>query len=161
MNLFQHVSWQNICSDFKVIYFVFRCNTDILLGSNCGLSTLLVLTGVHQLTDVQGFLASDDPQLHRQVPNYYLPTLGALLDLIDWLHSCITWWVVHNVIPWTRMQLVRNCSIGSLAFMLNEFIKSRCHAAQCTVDLLSQYPPWNVESYYSILLQGRVVKTFL
>ncbi|KAF2354626.1 HAD-like domain [Trinorchestia longiramus] len=58
-----------------------RCNTDILLGSNCGLHTLLVLTGVHQLEDVRHMV--DDPALHKQVPQYYLPSLGHLLPLLS------------------------------------------------------------------------------
>ena len=60
-----------------------RCNTDILLGKNCSLSTLLVLTGVHSLEDVTQWVEGDDPALHRQVPDFYLPSFGTLLDLLD------------------------------------------------------------------------------
>lgn len=60
-----------------------RCNTDILLGANCGLQTMMVLTGVHKLEDVQQWADSKDPDLLRQIANYYLPSLGDLLELME------------------------------------------------------------------------------
>ncbi|XP_013113366.2 glycerol-3-phosphate phosphatase isoform X1 [Stomoxys calcitrans] len=56
-----------------------RCNTDILLGYNCGFQTMLVGTGIHQLNDVDSWKASDDPELHKLLPDVYLPKLGDLL----------------------------------------------------------------------------------
>lgn len=57
-----------------------RCNTDIMLGSNCGFQTLLVLTGVHQLKDVKNFTETKQEGL---VPDFYLPKLGDMLPLIQ------------------------------------------------------------------------------
>uniref|UniRef100_T1PII0 Haloacid dehalogenase-like hydrolase n=1 Tax=Musca domestica TaxID=7370 RepID=T1PII0_MUSDO len=56
-----------------------RCNTDILLGYNCGFQTLLVGSGIHQLNDVDSWKASNDPELHKLIPDVYLPKLGDLL----------------------------------------------------------------------------------
>ncbi|XP_037824678.1 glycerol-3-phosphate phosphatase-like [Lucilia sericata] len=56
-----------------------RCDTDILLGYNCGFQTLLVGTGIHQLNDVQAWKNSNDPELLKLIPDMYLPKLGDLL----------------------------------------------------------------------------------
>ena len=60
-----------------------RLNTDIELGHNCGLRTLHVLTGFHQLKDSQALMKSDKEEDLRQVPHYYLPSLGELSTLIE------------------------------------------------------------------------------
>jgi len=60
-----------------------RLNTDIMMGANCGMASLLVLTGCHGKEDVQSRLDSADPELLKQVPDYYLPSLGTLLDLLE------------------------------------------------------------------------------
>lgn len=59
-----------------------RCNTDILLGANCGFQTLLVGTGIHNLSDVAGWLANDSAEDKRLVPDVYLPRLGDLLEYL-------------------------------------------------------------------------------
>lgn len=59
-----------------------RCNTDILLGTNCGFQTLLVGTGIHKLDDVNGWLASGTTDERRLVPGNYLPKLGDLLGYL-------------------------------------------------------------------------------
>lgn len=60
-----------------------RLNTDILMGSNCGIGTLLVLTGCHGKEDVQRRLDDGSEDMLKQVPDYYLPSLGTLLDLLE------------------------------------------------------------------------------
>lgn len=59
-----------------------RANTDILLGKNCGLQTLLVGSGVHSLEETRAWEASQDPEERRQVADHYLDKLGDLLDRI-------------------------------------------------------------------------------
>ena len=59
-----------------------RANTDILLGKNCGLQTLMVGSGVHQLSSARLWEKSDDPEERRMVADYYVDKLGDLLDRV-------------------------------------------------------------------------------
>jgi len=79
---FEIIQNECACDPARTIMVGDRLNTDILLGSNCGISSLLVLTGVHTMEDVSYRSESGDPELHKQVPDYYLPSLGTILDLI-------------------------------------------------------------------------------
>lgn len=56
-----------------------RCNTDILLGVNCGFQTLLVGTGIHGLQDVAEWKANNLATDKELIPDVYLPRLGDLL----------------------------------------------------------------------------------
>jgi len=59
-----------------------RANTDILLGKNCGLQTLLVGSGVHSLAETRAWEQSQDLEERRQVADYYVDKLGDLLDRV-------------------------------------------------------------------------------
>jgi len=59
-----------------------RANTDILLGKNCGLQTLLVGSGVHSLEETRAWEASTDQEERRMVADYYVDKLGDLLDRV-------------------------------------------------------------------------------
>jgi len=59
-----------------------RANTDILLGKNCGLQTLLVGSGVHSLEETRAWEASQDQEERRMVADYYVDKLGDLLDRV-------------------------------------------------------------------------------
>lgn len=59
-----------------------RANTDILLGKNCGLQTLLVGSGVHSLKETRAWEASEKEDERKLVADFYLDKLGDLLDRV-------------------------------------------------------------------------------
>ncbi|KFW03647.1 Phosphoglycolate phosphatase, partial [Eurypyga helias] len=59
-----------------------RLDTDILMGNNCGLTTLLTLTGVTTLDEVKGHLESDCPARQSLVPDYYVDSIADLLPAL-------------------------------------------------------------------------------
>ncbi|CAL4069349.1 unnamed protein product, partial [Meganyctiphanes norvegica] len=60
-----------------------RCNTDILFGKNCGLNTLVVLTGVTEYEHLEKWAKGSDPEQHKLLADYFLPQLGDLVDLLE------------------------------------------------------------------------------
>ena len=57
-------------------------HTDILFGSNCGLKTLLVLTGISSLAEARRYQASNSVHDQKLVPDFYLPSIKELGQLI-------------------------------------------------------------------------------
>ncbi|XP_046808312.1 glycerol-3-phosphate phosphatase-like [Lucilia cuprina] len=55
-----------------------RGSTDMLFGYNCGFFTLFVTSGVDTLQDVRQWQTSENCELHKQIPDFYLPKLGDL-----------------------------------------------------------------------------------
>ncbi|XP_053131671.1 glycerol-3-phosphate phosphatase [Hemicordylus capensis] len=60
-----------------------RLDTDILMGNNCGLKTLLTLTGVTTLEEVKDHLKSDCPKRKNLVPDYYVDSIADLLPALQ------------------------------------------------------------------------------
>lgn len=61
-----------------------RANTDILLGKNCGLQTLMVGTGVNSLNDIRKWEKSEKTEERRMAADFYVDRLGDLLKIADW-----------------------------------------------------------------------------
>ncbi|XP_069784331.1 glycerol-3-phosphate phosphatase [Narcine bancroftii] len=60
-----------------------RLDTDILMGSNCGLRTILALTGVSSLEEIRANQESDSPECHKLVPTYYVNSVADLLPGLE------------------------------------------------------------------------------
>uniref|UniRef100_A0A3Q3A122 Glycerol-3-phosphate phosphatase n=1 Tax=Kryptolebias marmoratus TaxID=37003 RepID=A0A3Q3A122_KRYMA len=59
-----------------------RLDTDILLGSNCGLKTLLTLTGVSTVADAEAHRESGCAERQGMVPDYYVDSIADLLPAL-------------------------------------------------------------------------------
>ncbi|KAF7998031.1 hypothetical protein HCN44_009429 [Aphidius gifuensis] len=60
-----------------------RANTDILLGKRCGFKTLMVLTGVNSIDDINTWKKSSSNDDKELIPDYYTSTIGDLLPHIS------------------------------------------------------------------------------
>lgn len=60
-----------------------RLDTDILMGNNCGLTTLLTLTGVSTLEEVQSHLESGCPERSKLVPDFYVDSIADILPALE------------------------------------------------------------------------------
>ncbi|XP_052242673.1 glycerol-3-phosphate phosphatase-like isoform X2 [Dreissena polymorpha] len=56
--------------------------TDIAMGVNCGIKSMLVLTGVDDLRRVEENQNSDDPHCRQVVPDYYIDSFATLGEYI-------------------------------------------------------------------------------
>ncbi|XP_051899514.1 pyridoxal phosphate phosphatase [Pristis pectinata] len=59
-----------------------RLETDILFGINCGLQTVLTLTGVSTLQEARDNMTSELPDCRRMVPNFYVDSIEDFLPLL-------------------------------------------------------------------------------
>ncbi|XP_078520961.1 glycerol-3-phosphate phosphatase [Lissotriton helveticus] len=60
-----------------------RLDTDILMGTNCGLRTILTLTGFSTLEDAQAHQSSGCPSSQGMVPDYYVDSIADLLPALQ------------------------------------------------------------------------------
>ncbi|XP_034049286.1 glycerol-3-phosphate phosphatase [Thalassophryne amazonica] len=60
-----------------------RLDTDIMLGTNCGLKTLLTLTGVSTLEDAEAHQQSGCAERQGMVPDYYVDSIADLLPALQ------------------------------------------------------------------------------
>lgn len=60
-----------------------RLETDMLFGYNCGLDTMLTLTGVSQIEEAHGYRNSASASSHSLVPNYVVDTIADFLPAFE------------------------------------------------------------------------------
>lgn len=60
-----------------------RLDTDIMLGSSCGLKTLLTLTGVSTVADAEEHQRSRCPKRQGMVPDYYVDSIAEILPALQ------------------------------------------------------------------------------
>ncbi|XP_066949028.1 glycerol-3-phosphate phosphatase isoform X1 [Macrobrachium rosenbergii] len=81
--MFTVISTKNNLEPSRTLMIGDRCNTDILFGKNCGLITLVVLSGVTEMEHLEAWAASEDEEQHKLLADYYLPEIGDILTLIN------------------------------------------------------------------------------
>ena len=54
-----------------------------MFGNNCGLRTVLVLTGISSLKDVENVQTSVSPDNMNLVPDFYMPSLESLKSSLN------------------------------------------------------------------------------
>lgn len=64
-----------------------RLQTDMLFGSNCGLDTVLTLTGVSQMEEAQEYSNSELTSDRSLVPDYVVDTIADFLLAFDELEE--------------------------------------------------------------------------
>ncbi|XP_030625252.1 pyridoxal phosphate phosphatase [Chanos chanos] len=60
-----------------------RLETDILFGINCGLATMLTLTGVSTFEEAQQYKDSDSPEKKDFVPDYVVESIADFLQVLE------------------------------------------------------------------------------
>ncbi|XP_059394775.1 chronophin-like [Carassius carassius] len=60
-----------------------RLETDVLFGSNCGLTTVLTLTGVSTLEEALVYRDSQEPQQKHCAPDYVMESVADFLQALD------------------------------------------------------------------------------
>lgn len=60
-----------------------RLETDVLFGSNCGLTTVLTLTGVSTLEEALVYRDSQEPQQKDCAPDYVMESVADFLQALD------------------------------------------------------------------------------
>ncbi|CAB1322076.1 unnamed protein product [Coregonus sp. 'balchen'] len=60
-----------------------RLETDMLFGANCGLDTMLTLTGISQMKTAQEYRDSDHSTNHNFVPDYVVDTIADFLPAFE------------------------------------------------------------------------------
>lgn len=60
-----------------------RLETDILFGSNCGLSTVLTLTGVSTLDEAQRYRDSQSPEQKDCAPDFVVESVADFLQVLE------------------------------------------------------------------------------
>jgi len=83
VEMFEVIRKNNKLDPSRTLMIGDRCNTDILFGKNCGLHTLVVLSGVTEFEHMEKWASSNDTEQHRMLADYYLPQLGDLVDLVE------------------------------------------------------------------------------
>ena len=65
-----------------------RLETDMLFGSNCGLETMLTLTGISQMEEAEEYSKSEQSNEQSFVPDYVVDTIADFLpafEELDWV----------------------------------------------------------------------------
>lgn len=60
-----------------------RCNSDIIFGKNCGLHTLVLLSGFTKFELLEKYASDPDPEQKRFLADYYTSKLGDLINLLE------------------------------------------------------------------------------
>ncbi|XP_066938564.1 glycerol-3-phosphate phosphatase-like isoform X1 [Macrobrachium rosenbergii] len=83
MNIFYMLQARHGVQPEKTLVIGDTLNTDIMFGNECGMWTILVLSGVSTLQDARQLSCTQDPRKQKQVPLFYLNSIGDIIKLLD------------------------------------------------------------------------------
>ncbi|KAK7028231.1 hypothetical protein SK128_005958 [Halocaridina rubra] len=83
MNIFYMLQARHGIQPEKTLVIGDTLNTDIMFGNECGMWTILVLSGVATLQDARQLSVASNQQKQKQIPLFYLNTLGDIIKLLD------------------------------------------------------------------------------
>ena len=92
-----------------------RLETDMLFGSNCGLDTMLTLTGVSQLEEAEEYRNSELTANHSLVPDYVVDSIADFLPAFEELDEQSNWWILFASGAQHRLHLLHFKAMFSLA----------------------------------------------
>nr|XP_033819839.1 glycerol-3-phosphate phosphatase [Geotrypetes seraphini] len=81
--LYDCVAAENDVDPSRAVMVGDRLDTDILMGFNCGLKTILTLTGFSTLEEAKSYQDSDCPTKRSMVPDYYVHSIADLLPALQ------------------------------------------------------------------------------
>ncbi|XP_030067964.1 glycerol-3-phosphate phosphatase [Microcaecilia unicolor] len=81
--LYECVAAENEVDPTRTVMVGDRLDTDILMGFNCGLKTILTLTGFSSLEEAKSYQGSDCPTKRSMVPDYYVQSIADLLPALQ------------------------------------------------------------------------------
>lgn len=81
--MFECISSQFSLDPARSLMIGDRLETDVLFGSNCGLTTVLTLTGVSTLEEALAYRDGQEPQQKDCVPDYVMESVADFLQALE------------------------------------------------------------------------------
>ncbi|XP_055347951.1 glycerol-3-phosphate phosphatase-like [Paramacrobiotus metropolitanus] len=81
--MFEYLQKEFELDSAKCVFIGDRLNTDILLAHKCGMKSVMALSGVSTLEEVEKYQNSSDPQEKLLVPHFFMSDINVLKELLE------------------------------------------------------------------------------